>query len=391
MALLIGVLVYSNTQAQQNVIIDADALIHGRESLPTDDKTTDSLFFFDRNNLNLYSGILKTDGLSVPQIDSFGFGGIGFGRDVYPMGHVSFAQGAFNYSRGDATSSFGVGNINYSLGGTVLGILNDPLSTEVAAVPYDTMPLLSVGNGDVDYGIRHNALTVFYNGKVEINQEYTLPNTDGTDGQVLSTDGLGNVSWENDSGIFESDGGVVKSKGPETDDFVFGSMTIPADDPLYDTLFFYDAGKGAFRTGALHYSNGWSPDSIGLYSFASGLNVKALGYASNSIGRSSTARGDFSVAAGYQNTASGTGSFAAGVANVVNGYASVSLGVNSINDADYGMSWGYANNVRGDYASAWGFVCEADTIGSTAWGKYTHSSGIYSTAWGYYVEALGSV
>ena len=38
------------------------------------------------------------------------------------------------------------------------------------------------------------------NGKLRINNAYTLPNVDGTNGQVLTTDGAGNVSWASSGG-----------------------------------------------------------------------------------------------------------------------------------------------------------------------------------------------
>lgn len=37
------------------------------------------------------------------------------------------------------------------------------------------------------------------NGKVEINDAYFLPNVDGTSGQVMKTDGLGNVTWQDEA------------------------------------------------------------------------------------------------------------------------------------------------------------------------------------------------
>lgn len=44
--------------------------------------------------------------------------------------------------------------------------------------------------------------TVYLGNKVNINNAYTLPNTDGTSGYVLKTDGLGTVTWQADtSGI----------------------------------------------------------------------------------------------------------------------------------------------------------------------------------------------
>ena len=57
---VLGLFISVNSSAQQNVILEADALIHGRDQLPTNDSMADSLFFFNKQNLNLYSGILKS-------------------------------------------------------------------------------------------------------------------------------------------------------------------------------------------------------------------------------------------------------------------------------------------------------------------------------------------
>lgn len=51
-----------------------------------------------------------------------------------------------------------------------------------------------------------NHLFCVENGKVEISDAYYLPDVDGTSGQVMKTDGLGNVSWQDESA---SSGGVL--------------------------------------------------------------------------------------------------------------------------------------------------------------------------------------
>lgn len=50
------------------------------------------------------------------------------------------------------------------------------------------------------YGEFDNDL-VRVNGELNIKNEYSLPSTDGTNGQVLTTDGGGNASWANNSGV----------------------------------------------------------------------------------------------------------------------------------------------------------------------------------------------
>ena len=68
--------------------------------------------------------------------------------------------------------------------------------------------LFVVGNGENAF-LKSDALVVYKSGNTRINGELTLsdgtssitlPNTDGSSGQVLATDGAGNVSWSSVSG-----------------------------------------------------------------------------------------------------------------------------------------------------------------------------------------------
>ena len=52
-----------------------------------------------------------------------------------------------------------------------------------------------IGNSNLSIA-RSNAFEIWKDGRVIINESYTLPTTDGTTNQVLTTDGSGNVSWQ---------------------------------------------------------------------------------------------------------------------------------------------------------------------------------------------------
>ena len=45
--------------------------------------------------------------------------------------------------------------------------------------------------------MRSNALTIYKDGRMTINDAYTMPTIDGTAGQVMTTDGAGNVTFQN--------------------------------------------------------------------------------------------------------------------------------------------------------------------------------------------------
>ena len=61
-------------------------------------------------------------------------------------------------------------------------------------------------------------LSVDVNGNVEINESYTLPNGDGNVGEVLTTDGAGNVNW----------GSGVSSAQVAFNAYLDGDLTVPS-------------------------------------------------------------------------------------------------------------------------------------------------------------------
>jgi hypothetical protein len=132
------------------------------------------------------------------------------GSQTLASGNYSFAGGyktsatnlystAFGYetiASGKSSTAIGESVLAKSYGEIVLGLFNTdytPISN--SSFNYSDR-LLVVGNGTSTFS-RSNALTIYKNGEININDSYTLPNTDGTSNQVLTTDGAGNVSWSN--------------------------------------------------------------------------------------------------------------------------------------------------------------------------------------------------
>jgi len=86
---------------------------------------------------------------------------------------------------------------------TVIGQFNDS-SGFISSSAFDTLDrLFTVGNG-TSVSSRSNAFEVYKSGKATLYGELSLtdgtdvlvyPNTDGTSGQILSTDGSGNLGW----------------------------------------------------------------------------------------------------------------------------------------------------------------------------------------------------
>ena len=134
-----------------------------------------------------------------------------FGRDNISSGLTSFSTGAGNTAFGENSFVGGSGSSALGNNSVAFGQSNVANSfTEVVLGNYATIGTLSNVNSNSQFfstdralaiGIgtstttRKNALEVFKDGRVRINEAYTLPTTDGNNGQTLVTDGAGNVSW----------------------------------------------------------------------------------------------------------------------------------------------------------------------------------------------------
>jgi hypothetical protein len=129
------------------------------------------------------------------------------------MGYYSFATGEYstaigysNTASGKKSVASGYNNAAQSFGETVLGIYatigaGDPS----ALVPTDR--LFVIGNGN-PLSSRSDAFTILKNanttigGSLTINgngTDYTFPTDRGSSGQVLTTNGIGGISWESSS------------------------------------------------------------------------------------------------------------------------------------------------------------------------------------------------
>ncbi|NQX77538.1 tail fiber domain-containing protein, partial [Gilvibacter sp.] len=100
----------------------------------------------------------------------------------------SFASGLASEARGVASTAMGYGTI-----------ANDDY--EMAVGEWNTVTIgrsFVVGNGTSDV-TRSDSFEVFTDGRVTINEEYTLPTTDGSSNQVLTTNGFGTAFWSTPS------------------------------------------------------------------------------------------------------------------------------------------------------------------------------------------------
>ena len=205
----------------------------------------------------------------------------------------------------------------------------------------------------------------------------TYPTTDGSPGDILVTDGSGNLSFSSAaSTVFtDSTSGIIRSTGGNySRDFVFGSPTLDdSGNSSHDHKFFFDKSSGAFRAGSATGS-AWNAASLGTYSTAFGEDVTVSGdYSfgsgrdndvaaeySNIFGRDNqiASGSDYSTIFGRDNTINGSSgnSFIAGQDNVVNAasVSNVNMGNNNITGGDYTVALGHFNTAAGERSLALG-------------------------------------
>ncbi len=167
--------------------------------------------------------------------------GIGTANGDYSFA-TGFTNANGNYSISGGNLSVANGNNSFAMGQDVtaqsygeisLGLANRPytMSASGATTFNSNDHLFNLGNGN---GSPHNALTVFKDGRINVNEEYTLPNIDGTANQVLQTDGAGNVTWQNaTSGGWSLNGNasITSPAAPGT----YGTSTIGATENFIGT------------------------------------------------------------------------------------------------------------------------------------------------------------
>lgn len=215
-----------------------------------------------------------------------------------------------------------------------------------------------------------NALT--FNGAVNVGGNYTLPTADGANGQVMTTDGAGTVSWAAaSSGLFERDAvnGEIQPSAAitiATDDFVFGSTLLNnnagTDD---DNRFFFDKAKGAFRAGGATAAQ-WDNGALGDHSFAGGLDLLVQGRESAAFGKDNTIPSNSinAFAYGLGNTLQNANfSVVGGAFNSSNAYHTVIAGgrQNSISSQADGASvlGGHSNAINKPLNQGIGIFCSS--------------------------------
>jgi len=357
-----------------------------------------------------------------------GTGATAFGIQTEASSAGTTAFGSLSTASGLYATAFGVSSNATSYAETTIG------SYATTYTPLSTLSfnsndrLFTVGNGQFISGVvnRSNALTIYKSGLMNINDAYNMPLTDGTAGQVMTSDGAGNVTFQSaaidtdnqqidilnlngtDLEISLQDDGVATqtidlsslqdgSGGTLDEAYDFGgagngntitatdgAVTIDGEDgilvtgtfgtgatigtPGAGTRMFFNPSKSAFRAGTV-IGTQWDDANIGEYSASFGLL--------------SNASGDYATSFGYDAFAGGNISFAAGGAVIASGNSAVALGNNAVASGLISTAFGDGTRASGIRSTAFGVGTFASGTNSIAFGVDTFASGTNSTSFGF--------
>jgi hypothetical protein len=262
------------------------------------------------------------------------------------------------------------------------------------------------------FSVNANTGNSVFNGTLKIGA-YTLPSTDGANGQVLTTNGSGTVSWSNVSGT----GGVNTSLSNLTAPTAINAGLLPKTNNSINIGSSAKGWKNIYIDSALYIGGtqfltgnaGSSNTGVGLYTLfnTTGLSNTATGsYAlySNTSGSYNVATGVTALyfnTTGSYNTANGTYALysnTTGYYNTANGYSALTYNTTGYENTANGLD-ALGSNTTGNENTANGYeALYYNTTGddNTATGLsalYANTTGTYNTANGYdalYFNTAGS-
>ncbi|PKA83209.1 trimeric autotransporter adhesin [Ulvibacter sp. MAR_2010_11] len=178
--------------------------------------------------------------------NSFAFGSYSYTNNseyAVVFGNQTNARDDYSWAVGYGVNSYGVhsfakgeGVTSYSYGETVFGFNNTSYTANSATTFNAADRLFVLGNGVG--ATPSNALIVYKNGSMNINDAYTLPNTDDTAGQVLTTDGAGIVTFQDSAAGVERINDLIDGKsdidGTNNGSSVFLGISAGAADDSTD-------------------------------------------------------------------------------------------------------------------------------------------------------------
>ena len=339
-------------------------------------------------------------------------GGVALGQNSRSAGNKavalanSRASGSDSFAAAIASNSSsygaqGLGSISIgtlskatALAGTAVGY--GATSTHVASSAFGTSATTTATN---QIALGGSGITA------RISGAYNLPTSDGTNGQVLTTDGSGNVTFAAAGGGGGAALYAANESSPSAQPSATGVNAIAIGDTAVssgtDSFAFgkaraIGARSLAFNTGTNVSNGAISADAIAMGEFAKASNSMsiAIGYSSNSTGSQAVGLGFVAYATGNKSIAlqrglaSGEDSLTAIITNNTSSYGasganSIAMGYLAKANNSYATVSGGASNVASGFHSTviGGSSNLADNIGSTVLGgRYGTTRGIRGAA-----------
>jgi len=352
---------------------------------------------------------------------------LGFSTNA--TGLYAVAAGNGSDANGNASTAIGINVSAGAYGETVIGTYNTLATSPTVDSWVATDRLFVIGNGETS-SAKSDALVMLKNGNTTLKGAltltngtsfYTLPQVDGTVGQVLKTNGNGVVSWSSTSGGASYVAGTGISISADTisntgDLSATNELELPTQTGNSGKYLTTDgtnvswgtvSGAGTSLNGAYNEGGAGAGRTItanngavlvdgtdglqvtgalgnGTSLALSGAGTRMFFYPKKAAFRAGgvsstewddTNIGNNSVAFGGNTKASGSNSFATG------------FGVNSTGTTSFGT--GYYINASGDYSFAAGTNLSAAGNAAIAMGLFSAAIGNVSTAIGANVVAFG--
>ncbi len=271
-----------------------------------------------------------------------GTGAVVFGSTSDALGNVSFAQGIGLRADALLTATFGRNNIG---GGTA-----------DAWIPGD--PLFEIGNGSGSTTGRNNALTIYKNGNITMDN--SVVSADGTTGELAIA--LGNQTTSN--GVYSLSAGSNTIASGQTS-VAFGSITTASGSASFTT----GVTTTATQTGAV--AMGSFTEALGSSSFAMGASSSATGPNSTAFGSGTTASGFASFATGSLTSAGGSRSFSFGIQTNADGDHAIAGGNNTFAGGENSVALGTSSQSFGNHSFSTGTGVIAHSNSEFVIGRYT--------------------
>ena len=292
----------------------------------------------------------------------------------FVFGRSSIASG------GSGSLSLGMDNTSSAGGAVTLGKGNTSSHTDAVVIGQGAS---SSAADEITLG--HTDQTV------RISSSYTLPTSDGTNGQVLTTDGAGAVTF-------------AAAGGGGGDPDLYRDNAVNATTPTAAGDNGIAIGSNAVNTTTHGSKNGLAVGTNAVADYwatALGAGTDATGNSSLAVGYNSQATGSKSTAI-MNSYASGESSFAAVIDNNTSSYgagnySNIAMGANAkATSGGSTVAIGAGTVASGNFAAAVGANCEA-TNGGSAFGRGSDATGGYSLALGasnlasqFYSVAIGN-